>query len=826
MLDYNPINNTEPLGIYISNPAGELLFCINDNIDEESASLRIGLNQQFELEFTVIKTLDSEYWYEYLQEGMYLFVENIGLFKMSQPQIEIDGIKETKTISARSCDCEFEDKDCSISINTGLETSQEYLVTYEKGEKELLINPYTGLPYDWIVLYNTFPEQLSILLKNYHAGAYGTTDGNGNITISNQQIVEKLKPIIDTIPRLKCKVTSKGNDTYESEDYVYYQVDENNKTQIVLTKHFKDRVSELITFYEKYRSQLSLMSIVLDKMGGNWSVGEIYGVNKGDYSLANRQDSFNIEGNIYSFFTQTLAQASKCIFSFDIINRKVNVIPVDKIGEDSGIVISYDNLMNKLNISADEDNLSTRIYIEGADGLSVEQVNFGLPYIDNIDYKLNVKNTAGNRIYVSDELAEKYAQYKEKVETLRKEYISKTREYNKAIEQISEIQYRVPNDGLKTYWGTFSKDELDKSLTSYNNLLTSLIALYREDYGSAGFDDNGNIEESVMKVSPFWWDYTAYKSIIKQIECAISVFPNYTDKTKWTVENREKYKDIISSWETEWDLYGIKELQAKIDSYTQRMNLLAEKSVIRKDSKPNTDEIYSWNELSDDYKNKFGNDEAKYSYDIYMEYFNNRKSANAKLNSLNNQLSELENAKNSTQSERVRLSDEASWKSNFTEKEIRVLNLLIKESTYSNENILTTSIDDTDKVIDTMCELLKDGQETLSTLSRPQLTFTVDLDNFLTLPEYAEFLKHFRCGNYILVQYKDDTYIKLRLIGYSFNPCLPSSDNFSLTFSNFIRSKSKLSDLESILGLSQNVGVQGVRLIIQAVHMANQKILM
>ena len=40
------------------------------------------------------------------------------------------------------------------------------------------------------------------------------------------------------------------------------------------------------------------------------------------------------------------------------------------------------------------------------------------------------------------------------------------------------------------------------------------------------------------------------------------------------------------------------------------------------------------------------------------------------------------------------------------------------------------------------------------------------------------------------------------MVGYTFNPCLPSSGDFTITFSNYVRSKTKVSDLESLLGLS------------------------
>ena len=182
----------EPLQIYLTNPSGQFARSLNYAIDETTTSLSPYLNQQYELTFTINKTVDGKQVPEYnrLREGMYLAVEKYGLFKMNQQEIDTDGTIETKTIIAYSCDNELEDKILKISINTGLETSMEYLVEYDEDETEILVNPYTGIPYDWIVLYNTFPEQLNILKGEIQDGYYGDSDNNGNIIINDSNMIQ------------------------------------------------------------------------------------------------------------------------------------------------------------------------------------------------------------------------------------------------------------------------------------------------------------------------------------------------------------------------------------------------------------------------------------------------------------------------------------------------------------------------------------------------------------------------------------------------------------------------------------------------------------
>ena len=136
------LDNIEKVSIYLSRPSGEPLACLDEYIDESSAKMKRGLNQQQELSFTINR--QDNYWYEYIQGGMYLYVETIGLFRMQQPSIDYDGVKETKTVSALSVDNELEDKMLNIEVNMGTKTSQEYLVQYDEiDQNEEIINPYT-----------------------------------------------------------------------------------------------------------------------------------------------------------------------------------------------------------------------------------------------------------------------------------------------------------------------------------------------------------------------------------------------------------------------------------------------------------------------------------------------------------------------------------------------------------------------------------------------------------------------------------------------------------------------------------------------------------
>ena len=952
MFTTNYSGHIEPLSIYLIRPNGDALSCLDDYIDESSCSLSIGINEQFVLNFDIVfdeETVDNS-WCDYIQEGMYLFVEKIGIFKMLQPEISLDSSKEIKSVTANSCDVELEDKNCTVEINMGTKNSQEYLVQYDDEETESLLNPYTGIPYDWIVLYNTFPEQLQILLDKYDDGYYGEPDQENKIVVTDTEKIAELEQTFKTMPRLLNKLVESGGeytsieyvtpeyacatagrnlvldtrqektateyvsvyyfsdygnsitiDTetpftvsfdfesygdysgYTNKPYIYVQVKggqtypatpyyitspikgryvntfyltnaqasggattarirmryaptgcsykvwnfkieegtvatawtpapedaegpyEQTIISYTLNEIFRDRIVELITFYDKYRNQLSLLNIALENTGGLWSVGNVFGLSDNDYALANMKYQFDIDSTIYSFLTQSLAQTTNCVVNFDVYNRKVNVTPIEEIGDETGIVIDYQSLLNTLQISSNEDKLATRLYIKGENDLGIEEVNFGKSYVDDISYKVNTLNGDVN-VYVSNEFATKYNSYIDFREEKRIEYVELSREYRTLEEQISEIQYRVPNDDLSTDWGTFTRDELDASLLSYKNLLTALESMYRYDYGEQGFNQDGTINEDFIKTTMYWYDYIAYINIIKEIECAIDVFPYYKDETKWTSAQIEAYKEQIKAWETEWSLYGTVELQAKIDAYTQNMSLLAESSVIKVSL--DSDMIKTWNQLTDAEKKQFGYLEQKYYYSTYMDYYNKRQSAKTYLATLQDELDSLKDNLEIVQSRRVEIANTVSIESYFTEDECKVIYQLYRDADYSNDNILITSIDTNDEKIDKMLELLEDGKTQASIVSRPQLTFKIDAENLLALTDYKSLWNSFLPGNYMYVQYRDKTYVKLRMVSYSFNPRLPTGDRFSITFSNVIRSNVSVNDIESVLGLS-GAGVSG-----------------
>lgn len=965
----------EPSNLYVCNVMGDLLYSLED-IDKSSVSLHPLLNGQWQLNFEYVKKKDDSVpAFDVLEEGMYILVENTGLFKMRQPTVRIDAATESKTITAYSCDVEFEDHTLAFPINMGTETSLEYQVEYDDDETELLLNPQYHKPYDWIVLYNTYPEQLE-KLRCILAQLW--TDRSVAYTVhENDEHFDYCVDIVDRISRLRSASVEVGERTeatftvqdvideeivqYTFEQYVTLTVDnDGNTTAVTFETTFPGRLAAVTAFYQKYRKQLSLLDIISDEMGGAWQPGAVYGfdpddVEGSDYTIANLRYQFDINEGAYSFLTATYAQRSKCVVNFDILRRKINVTPVDAIGEDTGIALTYDQLLNTLNIQANEDTLATRISVYGAEGLtkdklSIEQINFGEPYVVDLAYKMNARDKNGNRLYVTDALAEKYDRYISYRESIREDYIDLARQYNKIQADISEIKYRVPvfsqADSAQYDYDTMTEEELDGLLKTYTNALYTLQDLYAEDYGyiatPQGVDSTPWVdithEASYIQTLPewftltsesnmiprieyiretiYWWDYFNYRQTLTQIYAAMQARYDAESLYKYSEipETSELY-DKIHAWETEWSLYGTVELQNKIDAYTAQLQTMidgdavivihatwaslatrkykeatdssvtnpaeagwleeandsyiatSDTSVVsgktyylslqhcfrdlsgaefdlacrvlqrRKtwDSLGEEDRKYfdgwaysnesyvalcnadivtwvavAWDDLTDEQRALYGGMSTGYYYANYMKIYNLRAEAQEFLGDMLEGIATMEDNAATIQSQRNELATSARLNTyehpttgeSFSAYERGVIYLLYRDADYTNEYILASYTDDTVSILDTaLKDLYDDAVEQVRTFSRPQLTFTADADNLLSLEAFEAWRDHFRLGNYFYVEYRDGMMIRVRLIGYTYNPCM-TSNKITLEFSNLTYTRTKVSDVEHVLGMA------------------------
>lgn len=549
---------------------------------------------------------------------------------------------------------------------------------------------------------------------------------------------------------------------------------------------------EYIIFYNPTNKQLSLLDLILEKAVG-WSVGAI------DDFLKNQRYSFdNINENIFSFLTKTLSSTARCIFVFDTINKTVSAYSENHIGNNTGIVVAERNLLNSVDVQCDSDNIYTRLNVQGKDSLTFADINYGDTHIFNLDYYSNLD-------YMNQALIDALERWQNARDSGRDAYISDVTAYQSYLEQISEIDNKVPTNGVLNNWDNMSMDELSKNLTYYNSLIKELQIVAQNTHPKPGETEYvGNLDDyspSRLKTDGIV-DHEAYMNdldgqgketyrevityVIPNIEIAIGNF----DLTK------DDKQDYLEDYLTDWSLYGLVELKAKKSSYEDQLGTL---KTYKKE----------WSDLTDEEKSSHGNNES-----TYTQYHNEYSKISGYLSDIEDKYTELSREKEDLVNSKEKLSvklestreDMAITGSGFqgltkkrwfTDEQIEILTLLFHDTDYTNENILTTKLDNFEKRLEIEQELYDDAERELSELSVPQYTFSCSLDNLLSMDEFSCWHNDFKVGNFITLEVDKGVLTKLRLISISYNPFIKTND-LTVEFSNMTTGKDGRNDFSYI----------------------------
>lgn len=559
---------------------------------------------------------------------------------------------------------------------------------------------------------------------------------------------------------------------------------------------------EYITFCNDRNHELSLMHLVLDRVPG-WSVGYI------DPAIKNEKYSFEADNtNAYAFLNTTVANVVKCVFYFDTINRTVSAYAKENIGKDTNIFIGWRNALNMLKMTPQADTMYNALTIQGDEELDVTRVNYGRSQIYNLDYYLTTN-------YFPQETIDKIKTWQKWQIDNHAKYIENGKKSAEYQAKIDEINYRVPNDGIQiAQYKTMNQETLEKTLKMYEQMLTTIQVSVdtRDDHEK---DSNGNYtkwdkpDDIQNRVYKPWTtpsgevDHEKYLSLLKESNKGYYTYQELRDyiipNIKVAIQNLhladDKKIDYNDEFESNWDLYGIKELEGKRDEYKKQiLDILA---AYQKE----------WNQLTDEEISKAGVKDEK-TYNVFHKNFikyknwlgdeNTKGSLLYKLKELNAQVDELETQKKPYDDVMTDMNTHSELNDpqfGLTDKEYTAVMNIVRMGDYTNNNIFTTSLDDAVTSYEHCEELYQDGLKRISETSQPQYQIETSLDNILSLNEYADvdsdnkqgWHNQFTVGNFIRVGLRDDYAVKLRLLTVAYNPCTKSSE-ISVTYTNMITS--------------------------------------
>lgn len=565
---------------------------------------------------------------------------------------------------------------------------------------------------------------------------------------------------------------------------------------------------EQIKFYNEKNHQLSLVNILVEKVPG-WKVGYVDNIPKEYKTIENGEvitksiylkdeiGKFDLDySDVYSFITQEFEKFFNCIVEFDYENLIVNFYRVENFGKNTNITIGFRNLENSNEVTIDEENIFTKVRVSGANDLGIEQCNGGSNYLFYLDrFWLNNK-------FLSDPTIEKYKRWEAFCVQARIDYTALSKEWNIQQDKISELYIRIPTgDCDPDKWDKLSDTELLTLKKDYEAQKLGYEKLY--------VDEEGNFDINALNASP---DANIYHQIVDTILPNIQI---EIDNRKLPTSEGEK--DFIEEYLTNWKYYGINELEIKLKSYQDQAKLLAKSHYdltwerYQELSKQDPEKYPALTE--DGFKDKHN----IYEKNAYQMDENNKDSCAAALKARRDEVKKEEEKQKEISKKRTALSQKMSletWSDDtlggFSKEELSELYHITKQTPYTNENIFTTNQDSLTDIVTTQSELCRVALEELQTYSIPQTIYSTSLDNLISasgMELHAETLDY---GSFIWLGLRDDYYVKLRVMSISYNPFL-FDNNFSLSFSNMIKSTSNRDDFMQILGSSSNLGGESSR---------------
>lgn len=116
----------------------------------------------------------------------------------------------------------------------------------------------------------------------------------------------------------------------------------------------------------------------------SWSIGTV----SSDYST--RYRAVNITNATMFRGMLDVAKTFDCVYTFDTINKRINVHSLSEIGSNNDAYLTDRNFITALKKDINNDSVKTRLFLYGKDKISIQKINpLGQPYIDNFNYFKN-----------------------------------------------------------------------------------------------------------------------------------------------------------------------------------------------------------------------------------------------------------------------------------------------------------------------------------------------------------------------------------------------------------------------------------------------------
>jgi hypothetical protein len=130
---------------------------------------------------------------------------------------------------------------------------------------------------------------------------------------------------------------------------------------------------------------IGILNYITSNLTSSWTVGYV------DGELIGKYRAFDVsEKTVLAFLIDDVQKAFGCVFLFDTVNKEINVRKIESIGQDKGFYISEENFIQAFNTEIKHDEIVTRLYVYGKDGISIRDKNpTGVAFVEDFSFYRN-----------------------------------------------------------------------------------------------------------------------------------------------------------------------------------------------------------------------------------------------------------------------------------------------------------------------------------------------------------------------------------------------------------------------------------------------------
>ena len=550
------------------------------------------------------------------------------------------------------------------------------------------------------------------------------------------------------------------------------------------------------TIYNVSDPEHSLLHRLLSNVA-HWSFGEIsesITEDGSDSATSTVHRTFNFTNtNVYDAL-QEIAKELDVVFTFDTANRKINMYDLNKIGKDTDIFVSTQNLATDFTCSTNKDNVKNCFKIVGGDEMINNAIRAVNPSGSDRIFYIPPEQMEG----MSDGLKAKLQTYEALCERNGEEYTEACENLYNAIDKVYELETSMFPDRQPDVETTAEKEVAKLTASELGNIPVENIKTLYE----------AGAKKAVKTIAQLKVDYRYEVSI----ESSSYNSSSHTWSGKFKVENPTDGTAAISANDVTVTFVEDEKssMQSKIDELLKDVDVSDDTDIetFRENLKN-----YSKDYLSDyeaiykecvdilrekGYANK--SDPKNNFYEFYHSYWEKWNACVDELRTRKMEISKAQVEQHKCEKKVKTFQQIMDFSSNLGDY-YKEFCLYKREDVYQNDNYISDGMNSSE-LLRNAKKLIEAATKELYKASILQTVYTANLNNLFTNPIYKPFYNNFELFNWIHADI-DNKQVMLRLIGITYD--FSAMEKIEVEFSEQVRNANGMTDIESILNQSKSM---------------------